>query len=187
MSDDCVCAPGYVPVYRSITVLAPMDPAETLPFSSCRACGTNEVIKANKCVCADGFVTGAAGCVSSNLGATCASDADCATSDQKYCRLPDGYCTKSPCAASADCNADADYACATTATPPYCKRPPVGQGRACTMQGPDPACASEAPLCVMNACAAAGCKVDADCSPSRKCCDLAKYGQMVTLCLGVCP
>jgi hypothetical protein len=188
MGDSCVCAPGHVPVYRDITVLSPVNPAEKKPFTACTPCGTNQVISSEKCVCAPGFVMGAAGCVTSNLGATCAADADCAAGDQKHCRLPEGYCTKASCATSTDCNADADYRCATTATPAYCKRPPVSQGKACTMMGPDPACSSEAPLCVLNACAAAGCKTDVDCSPSRKCCDFTKLGQPgLTLCLGACP
>jgi hypothetical protein len=188
-SEVCVCAPGNVPVYRNITVLSPVNPAQKLPFVACQPCGTNETISGDKCVCAAGFVRSATGCVPSNLGATCASDLDCAAGDQPYCRLPGGYCTKANCASSADCNADADYACATTATPPYCKRPPLGQGGACTMMGPDPACMSEAPLCAQNACTAAGCQTDADCSPRRKCCDFSKFGQAgLTLCLaGVCP
>jgi hypothetical protein len=189
VSDNCVCAPGHVPVYRDITILAPVSPDRARPFSACTPCGANQVISADKCVCAPGFVSGAAGCIPTNLGATCASDADCAAGDQKACRLPEGYCTKASCAANADCNAAADYGCATTANPPYCKRPPVGQGRACTMTGPDPACSSEAPLCVLNACALSGCKTDADCSPSRKCCDFTKFGQPgLTLCwAGACP
>jgi hypothetical protein len=129
------------------------------------------------------------GCDPSNLGNACASDADCAAGDQKFCRLPEGYCTKQGCAGNADCNTVADYACATTATPPFCKRPPVGEGRACTMMGPDPACGPEAPLCALNRCTVSGCKIDADCSPSRKCCDITKFGQPgLMLCLpGACP
>jgi hypothetical protein len=185
----CVCSPGTVPVYRDITVLVPVDPNEQRPFSACVPCGANEVVSGAKCACAPGFVRGASGCAHSNLGSTCASAADCAGGDQTFCRLPEGYCTKMGCAANADCNGDADYACATKATPSFCKRPPLRQGAACTMMGPDPACSQEAPLCVQNACTAAGCMTDADCSPSRKCCDLTKFGQAgLTLCLpGACP
>ncbi|MEA2696613.1 MAG: hypothetical protein QOI66_884 [Myxococcales bacterium] len=187
-TEVCVCAPGNVPVYRDITVITPA-PMEKLPFSSCVPCGTHEVAKADQCVCAVGFVRSGAACVPSNLGATCAADADCAAGDQTFCHLPVGYCTKKTCASNADCNVDADYACALTETPTYCKRPPVGQGGACTMVGPDPACGPEAPLCVLNACAVSGCKTDADCSPSRKCCDFTKFGQPgLTLCFpGACP
>lgn len=188
--DSCVCAPGNVPVYRNITVLSPVSATEQRPFTACVPCGTNQVIKGDQCVCAAGFVMGAAGCVPSNLGAPCAAEADCAAGDQTHCRLPEGYCTKQGCATNADCNADADYACAATATPPYCKRPPVGEGRACTMQGLDPACTAEAPVCVFNGCVTLpGCKVDGDCSPSRKCCDFTKFGQAgITFCLaGACP
>lgn len=185
----CVCAPGTVPVYRDITVLVPASPTELQPFSSCVPCGANEAISGDKCVCAAGFARGPAGCMPSNLGAACAADADCAAGDQAYCRLPEGYCTQSGCATNADCNADADYACATTATPTYCRRPPLGQGNACTMSGPDPACAQEASLCILNACATAGCQTDSDCSPSRRCCDFTDVGQPgLTACLaGACP
>jgi hypothetical protein len=190
MADNCVCAPGNVPVYRDITVLMPVSPTEAKPFSSCKPCGANQMVRADKCVCAPGFAQGATGCVASNLGATCTADADCASGDQKFCSLPAGYCTKSGCATNADCNTDADYACATTATPPYCKRPPLGQGAACTAAQGDPACTAEAPVCAVGSCVPPpGCKVDGDCTPSRKCCDLTNVGQPgLTLCLaGACP
>lgn len=187
-SEVCVCAPGHVPVYRDINILQPSTPTEKPPFSSCRPCGEHEVPSGDQCACAVGYVRKATGCEPSNLGATCAADADCASGDATYCQLPAGYCTSKGCAGNADCNTAADYACATTATPPYCKRPPVGQGGACTMLGPDPACATEAPICVLGGCAPMGCKTDGDCSPSRHCCDFTKFGQPgVTLCLGSCP
>ena len=188
--DICVCAPGNVPVYRPITVLMPVSATAPRPFTECTPCGANQVIAGDKCVCGPGFVQGAAGCVTSNLGATCAADADCAAGDQTYCSLPAGYCTKSGCATSADCNTDADYGCATTATPPYCRRPPLGQGVACTAAQGDPACTSEAPLCVLGGCVAPpGCQTDSDCSPRRKCCDFTHLGQPgLTLCMaGACP
>ena len=131
-TEVCVCAPGHVPVYRDITVVAPATPPVKPPFSKCTPCGTNEVASGDKCVCGSGFVRRATGCVPSNLGATCASGADCAAGDQTYCRLPGGYCTSQGCASNADCNLAADYACATMETPPSCKRPPLGHGRACT-------------------------------------------------------
>ena len=190
--DSCVCAPGNVPVYRPITVLAPASANEVKPFTACMPCGVNQVIAGDECVCGPGFVKGGAGavCVTSNLGATCTADADCAAGDQKYCSLPAGYCTRSGCATNADCNADADYGCATTATPPYCKRPPLSQGAACTAPQGDPACMSEAPLCVLGGCVAPpGCQTDSDCSPRRKCCDFTHLGQPgLTLCMaGACP
>lgn len=190
VTDVCVCAPGNVPVYRDITVLSPVSATELKPFSSCTPCGNHQVVSGDKCACAPGFVQGATGCMISNLGATCAADADCAAGDQKYCSLPAGYCTRSGCAINADCNADADYACATTATPAYCQRPPLGQGAACTAAQGDPACTSEAPLCVLGGCVAPpGCQTDGDCTPKRKCCDFTHLGQPgVTLCLaGACP
>lgn len=188
-NEVCVCAPDTVPVYRDIVILQPATPTEKPPFSSCRFCAAHEVVKGDQCVCALGYVASPSGCTPSNLGATCGGDADCATGDQTFCRLPEGYCTKRDCTANADCNAAADYACVTTDTPAYCRRPPVGQGAACTMQGPDPACTMEAPLCVLNKCTPSGCKADSECTPSRKCCDLTKFGQPgLTICFpGACP
>ena len=188
-AEDCVCAPGHVPVYRNITVLSPASPTQVKPFSSCMPCGEHQLVSGDKCVCEAGFVQGTAGCMPSNLGATCTADASCAAGDQKFCSLPAGYCTKSGCATNADCNTDADYACATTATPTFCKRPPLGQGAACTAAQGDPACTAEAPLCVLGGCVAPpGCQTNSDCSPSRKCCDLTNLGQPgLTLCLGACP
>ena len=86
--------------------------------------------------------------------------ADCASGDQKSCRLPEGYCTSSGCTTNADCSKDADYACATDAGGSYCKRPPLNQGKACSTQGVDPTCGSEATVCALGACAVYGCSVD---------------------------
>ena len=61
------------------------------------------------------------------------------------------------------------------------------QGAPCSTQGMDPVCGDEAPICALGACTVLGCQVDADCSPSRKCCDLSRFSPGATLCLESCP
>jgi hypothetical protein len=185
-NDVCVCLPDHVPIKRDITIVTPTV-GERVPTAYCAPCGDNQVVSNETCVCRSGYVAGPNGCVPSNLGTTCAADADCASGDAKFCRLPDGYCTSSGCATNADCSKDADYACATDPAGSYCKRPPLKQGAPCSTQGMDPVCGTEAPICALGACTVLGCMVDTDCSPSRKCCDLSRFSPGVTLCLAVCP
>ncbi len=189
-TSTCVCADNHVPVVRDISILVPTNPTAEPPRAGCEACGTNEEAVGNECKCVAGFVRGANGCVESNLGASCASDADCAVGDNTYCRLPDGYCTSTGCASSDECNVDADYACDASEATAFCRRPPVGEGAVCSGQGPDPACSAEAPICASGTCHVAACVTDDDCSPSRDCCDLSAFtGQSgFTLCMaGGCP
>ena len=185
-NDVCVCLPGYVPIKRDITIVTPT-PGEHVPVAYCAPCGENQVVSGEVCVCRSGYVDSPNGCTPSNLGASCAADADCAAGDAKFCRLPEGYCTSQGCTSNADCSMDADYACATDPAGKYCKRPPLKQGAPCTTQGMDPICGTEAPICALGACSVLGCMVDTDCSPSRKCCDLSRFSPGVTLCLGSCP
>jgi hypothetical protein len=186
-NDVCICLPNHVPVNRDITVITPAAGSRRVPIAYCAPCGENEIVVNEACVCAPGYVKGAGGCMASNLGTACTADADCASGDATFCRLPDGYCTSQGCASNADCSADADYACAADPAGAYCKRPPLNQGAACATQGVDPLCGPEAPICALGACSVLGCTVDGDCSPSRKCCDLGAFAPGVTLCLGVCP
>ncbi len=187
-NDVCVCLPDYVPVKRDITVIAPATTTEQVPTAYCVPCGENQVVSNETCVCKSGYVAGPGGaCIASNLGTTCASDADCAASDAKFCRLPEGYCTSQGCTSNADCSKDADYGCVDDPAGKYCKRPPLKQGAPCTTQGMDPVCGDEAPICALGQCNVIGCTVDTDCSPSRKCCDLSRFSPGVTLCLASCP
>jgi hypothetical protein len=186
--ERCICAANHVPVLRDITVIVAADPTAAKPREGCEACGENELAQGNTCVCVEGFVRNGEACVASNLGAACAADADCANGDNTKCRLPEGYCTTSGCAANDDCNVAADFACDRNEAEAYCRRPPVGQGNACTSMGFDPSCPADAPICALGACAPAGCTGDAECSPSRRCCDLSAFvGQPLTLCMGGCP
>ncbi len=188
---SCVCAANHAPDVRPVTVLADQDPGSPPPRAGCVACAANEEVKNDACVCVMGMVRGASGCQPSDLGKTCASSADCAGGDAPSCRLPEGYCTTTGCSASAPCRAEADYRCAGSGADAYCQRAPQGQGAACTMQGPDPACSAEAPICATNTChAPPGCQADTDCSPSRRCCDLSAVSGVpgFSLCMaGGCP
>ena len=185
--DICVCMPNYVPVKRDITEIMPASSTELVPIDHCEPCAANQVVVNGACACQSGSFPGANGCVASNLGTPCGADADCASGDQKSCRLPEGYCTSAGCATNADCSKDADYACAIGTSGTYCKRPPLEQGKACTMQGLDPTCGTEATVCALGACTVYGCTFDSDCSPSRKCCDLSASSPGATLCLEACP
>lgn len=186
---SCACSPNHVPDPRGIMVLVNDNPTAPAPREGCVACGANEEVKNDACVCVAGMVRGASGCQASDLGKSCTSSADCAGGDATFCRLPEGYCTTAACSASAPCNAEADYRCEGSGADAYCQRAPQGQGAACTMQGPDPMCSAEAPFCASNTCHVPGCMTDDDCSPSRNCCDLSAFGAPgLTLCMaGGCP
>ena len=186
----CVCAENHVPNQRDITIVVSSNPTAAPPRAGCRPCGMNSHAENTECKCNDGFVQNGDDCVPSNLGASCASDADCASGEHTYCRLPEGYCTTSGCTSNANCPIESDFACVDDTAEPYCRRPPQGQGASCTQMGPDPACDPESPFCALGTCHTSGCTSDDDCSPSRTCCDLsAVSGQPgLTLCIaGECP
>jgi len=148
------------------------------------------------CVCDPGFAKGPSAseytnlCIASNLGATCAADADCAGGTSPHCQIPTGaaagYCTTTGCASNADCNATEKYACAASANPTFCRRAPLNEGNACAAQGLDPTCGAEAPVCFIGHCAMIGCAADGDCSPSRKCCDESALASLPKGSLQVC-
>ena len=192
-TDACVCGPNTVPVKRPVTVLFPK-PTDQALVSMCAPCGEHSRAQGGACVCDEGYVSGPSGCVRGdlgNLGAACASDDDCAGGPNPHCQRGTGagpdYCTTTGCASNADCNGAADYACATGASPTFCRRAPLDQGKACTMQGLDPSCGAEAPICGLGQCFAIGCASDGDCSPSRRCCDLSAFQPGVHACLAACP
>ena len=189
VTDACVCAANSIPVKRPINVLFPQATDQPL-IAMCTPCGDHATVADGACVCDAGYVKGTTGCVSSNLGATCASDNDCLDGDANHCQIAvgaaAGYCTTTGCTANADCNASADYACAVSASPTFCRRPPLTQGKACTTQGIDPTCGAEAPICALSQCITIVCTVDSDCSPSRKCCDLSAVMKDLHACLETC-
>lgn len=191
--DQCICAPNHVPVKRPITVLAPTAGDAPL-IAQCVPCGEHSTATGDKCVCEAGFVQGANGCVTSNLGIACATDIDCQNGDANHCEVgtgatsASGYCTTTGCTATPECNVASDYACVVGTDSSFCRRPPMNEGKVCTMQGPDPVCGMAAPFCILGGCASIACATDGDCSPSRKCCDLSVFSPGLHACLGgACP
>jgi hypothetical protein len=176
-ADRCACEPGMVPV-----------------AIGCGPCGEYEVADDDACVCEEGYVraeeTGP--CVPDlpGLGVACDESTPCVTEPFTHCQISaaGGYCTSSGCADTSECSAG--YACDATATPPYCQRPPTGQGVSCTAQED---CASyEATYCETaqgQVCLVQGCEVGgSDCFSGWQCCDLSAFGYP-TLCVpeGTCP
>jgi hypothetical protein len=187
--NGCVCASGF---------------ARTSASTPCVACAENEVAGANGCECVAGFGRPAAGkaCVScdatpsacepaaSGQGVACEPQSNpCTDSTHNYCYVRSGqagYCTIQGCTKDAECSGG--YACDTKVSPPVCRKPPDGQGKACTTH--DECTGTEATFCNAFAkeCAVQGCSLSPDdCYPGYTCCDLAKYGMSITLCsLGSC-
>ena len=175
---ECLCGPGLV-----------------LTGTTCVPCGEHEIAGTNGCVCETGYAR--AGATSpctlkpAALGSTCnTTTTPCTDLVYSYCAPAgtDGYCTKSGCTSSAECDG---YACDTTASPAYCRRPPVGAGQACTSAAD---CAgTEATYCdsyMAHACLVEGCTVSLnDCYEGTDCCDLSQFGVPKPVCVakGGCP
>lgn len=164
--------------------------------TGCVPCAEHEVAQNDVCSCAPGFTRPSDGgaCTDSPpaLGAPCAKDADCSDATFDTCHSVDGgsgYCTNA-CADSSVCAGG--YACDTTATPSYCRRPPLGQGKSCDS---DLDCAgSEATWCesfVTHLCLVQNCSLTKnDCFPGKECCDISSFGVMPNpICVdtGTCP
>lgn len=165
----------------------------------CVACGANEVVgPKGACDCAAGYARPAPGqpCAAREPGLEDACDTaskPCSVARFDHCQPTAGtagYCTSAGCKATAEC--PAGFTCRASAAPPYCARPPVGQGKACTANAD---CAgSEATLCdtlYTHTCLVEGCDVkDASaCSSGFLCCDLSSFGLAKTVCapLAKCP
>jgi len=175
----CVCDEGLVP-----------------SAVGCEPCGEHEAATATGCVCADGFarVEEGAPCQEkpSGQGDACSNQTPCATSAYSYCQAPagtSGYCTTAGCASSADCSNG--YACDTSATPSFCKRPPAGAGKACASAAD---CAgTDATFCdavVTHTCRVEGCTPSPNnCFEGTTCCDLSGFGVPRPICVagGMCP
>jgi hypothetical protein len=154
----CVCAPGSV-----------VNPGK----DGCTPCGENEEVKNGACACKTGFARPSAteACSASQQGANCSASTPC-NGDFPYCAAA-GYCTKSGCATNADCSLGG-YACESTASPTYCSRPPVGQGKACST--PADCAGTEATYCGMGACLVTGCASTTKCHGDYACCDFTSLG-----------
>lgn len=174
--DRCACEPGLVAI-----------------DGVCQPCPENELEENGVCVCVEGYTRPAEGseCVSATpgLGVACEDAADCATEPFTHCQADAAgdYCTATGCAGSAEC--PGGYACETDASPPYCKRPPVGQSAPCASQ--DDCAGYEATFCVPqgNVCLVQGCGADGvECFEGWICCDLTVFGfPMVCVPEGECP
>jgi hypothetical protein len=173
----CVCVPNAV--YTAM---------------GCVLCGANEVPGATACECATGFARGGSGAcepVPAGLGVACTAATPCTDTTYNTCAsapIGDGYCTSTGCASNADCTGG--YACDLTASPPYCKRPPLGAGMSCTSNAD---CAgTEATYCdtfVQHACLVEGCAVSPNnCFSGTECCDLSAFGIPMPICIpqGAC-
>jgi hypothetical protein len=205
-SDRCICAPGFVAgaggcvpcpegeVEQNGRCTCSPDRGRDAASGTCVPCGDNESSTNEVCECAAGFTRDAAtgACSASGLGAPCSSELSCSDPSHPDCHSVDatsGYCTRLNCTSSADC--EGGFACDLTASPSYCERPPVGQGRPCASAAD---CAgSEATYCetfTSNVCLVRDCTVGgADCFEGWSCCDLGSFGLNERLCVleGSCP
>ncbi|MFZ5891033.1 MAG: hypothetical protein ACOY0T_08280 [Myxococcota bacterium] len=172
-NDRCVCEPS-----------AAYTPAGCVP------CGANEMPGNGACVCVAGFTrsleSGSCEPAPAALGAECSSNQECADATYSHCQLgssQSGYCTNTGCASSADCQNG--YACDTSASPSYCKRPPVGLGKSCA--SPDDCAGGEATFCdtfQSHSCLVANCTLMPDnCFEGWACTDLSAFGMPIPLCL----
>ena len=166
-----------------------------LTANGCVACGPHEIPGASGCACELGYTrptaTGACVAAPAALGAPC--DAQNACSDATYSRCessPAGdYCTNVGCGSSNDCQSG--YACDREASPGVCRRPPLGQGKPCTVAAD---CADgEATFCESfqsHQCLVPGCSASPnDCFEGWACCDLSAFGLPAPVCVpeGACP
>jgi len=172
-------------------------PSAVMTAHGCILCGDNEVPGNGVCDCAPGYSRPAPGAACAqappSLGMACdTQSAPCTDATFSSCHVTSGtagYCTKTGCATSADCAGG--YACDTSAAPAFCKRPPVGAGKACTSNAD---CAStEATFCdlvVTHQCHVEGCTLTPDnCFEGSQCCDLTMFGVPQPICVqtGTCP
>jgi len=165
----------------------------------CTVCNADkhEVASNDACVCAPGFIrpNPSSDCtdVPPALGTACQADADCPDAMFDTCELTEdgsGYCTNKDCSEESPCFGG--YACDSSATPAFCKRPPIGAGQHCTS---DAECAgTEATFCeyFQTQVCYVECKLDGDdCFPGKECCDLTTsslglYKKQICVDAGTC-
>jgi hypothetical protein len=166
--------------------------------AGCVPCAEHEVAQNDVCTCTSGFTRPSGGGACTDfppaLGTECTKDADCPDATYDQCHSAgDGaeYCSN---ACSDDGACAGGYACDLAATPSYCRRPPVGQGKSCAS---DLDCAgTEATWCdtfVSHICIVQNCSLTKnDCFPGKECCDISvvSLGTMKNpICVdsGTCP
>lgn len=162
----CSCEPGYV--------LGPMG-------YGCVACGANEEVKSDTCVCKEGFARAndTAPCEAvegSALGASCDAAESC-SAPNPYCALTEEspYCTTQDCSRNDDCAAD--WRCDRSTEQSFCKKPPSGFGKHCESAAD---CAGgEAAFCetlTTQMCIVSDCLGSpGDCPSQSVCCDLTGF------------
>lgn len=164
--------------------------------TGCTPCGAHEVPGATSCVCEAGYSrpSADAACAETptGLGTACDATTPCADPAFSHCQIVDGgsgYCTTIDCTGPEDCTGG--YACDTTGSPSFCRRPPVGAGMSCTSNADCEG--TEATSCdtfMSHTCLVQGCSLTPDnCFSGTACCDLSKFGAPQPLCLpeGACP
>lgn len=174
----CVCAEGFA-----------------FTPEGCVACAENELPGAQGCSCVEGFARPRpeSPCepVPAGIGEPCGDASPCTDPTHAYCAQSldgSGYCTKTGCSGSDDC--EAGYACDSSVAPSFCRRPPVGQGQPCTSS--EDCAGTEATYCDSfnsRSCLVEGCSLSAnDCFAGWVCCDLSRFNVPQPICLqGACP
>jgi hypothetical protein len=189
---DNRCGPGQQLIEYNRCVC---NPNHVLDGRGCVPCPENSTEQGGKCVCNVGFTQAAESgeCIQTARGNACDTvSAPCSVEPFSYCRVvsgTQGYCTSSGCTSSADCSDG--YACDTTASPSFCKRPPTGRNQPCAS---DADCAGyEASWCEpiqSHTCQVRDCSVDdpKSCFEDSACCDLSSFG-LPRICVphGTCP
>lgn len=183
---DDRCSPGQVLYDEQRCICAE---GSVLTATGCVACGENEVAAGSSCTCVEGFErpTPEAPCqmLVTGQGVDCdEASAPCTDATYNLCMPTSGtagYCT-SLCGPAGEC--EGGYACDTSATPPYCERPPLGVGRGCAS---DADCAgTEALLCesfMLDQCVVRDCDpAGQDCFTGYQCCDFTMFGAPATFC-----
>jgi hypothetical protein len=190
---DDRCEPGQV-LFADTRCICPE--GLVLSEQGCVSCGENEAAGASGCVCADGYGRSNANlpCTprDSGQGDACDDATPCTTNPYTFCQITSGsagYCTDTGCSSSSECSGG--YACDATGSPSFCRRPPLGAGKACTS---DADCEdSEATYCdsfASQSCLVQGCTLAPDnCFEGTECCDLSAFGVPQPLCVAVdeCP
>jgi len=168
-----------------------------LTESGCVMCGANERAAGTTCECIEGYSRPAPGSACepkpAGLGDACdTASTPCTNASYSECHVVSGttgYCTNTGCSATSGCSGG--YACDTSSTPPFCRRPPLGQGAAC--DSAQDCAAYEATYCESfqtHQCLVEHCSTSPDnCFSGYQCCDLTSLGLNNTLCVpaGACP
>jgi hypothetical protein len=147
-------------------------------------CGPSRELQRGLCVCQAGLMEQGGECVAppevpAGLGDACdVMTKACTGATYTVCHVTmgtAGYCTTSACDTDADC--EGGFYCEKDEGPSYCRRPPTGQGMACSSNADCDG--MEASFCTVGAPFGMTCTVpdctDTSCSPGRTCMDLSAF------------